>query len=1187
MKDQIQAYHAKPDLSNDIPIEMPALQEPQEGIQRSCSSPADPNTSTALQTPPKEDTPKVRQPEVEEENGQSPQTPQEQGSAPKTTLQNNENALPGDHIADRATEAASGSKEQAGEASSTEKAGKKGQRTEAESDRAAANGRPNINSQKARRQESKKAAPDSTPEILIIGDGNVARIAGALRRIWDNTVHVEQRFERKATADRLQHLLRRHNDRKSRGAGLVVIHAGVQDVLNGSQPGDIAQAIRECGPIYTVAGASKEQRQAQPHISREVRTKCHRPGNANRNSATLGDEIRGSQHAPQGVQWQHPGPPSADILDEHGASADPMHTALPAEGAPSSTDSGTAQTTASTDRPDVMVSPPLMSPRSPGRCAGVPSTRAEFSSADMGAAPGHCPPYNDPRANTQSQRKPRALSNGWRHDPPAVDAQFAVATPDVAIANPPMISKLHRRHRRRRITTNVNVGFLNLHGARKAAKWAELYATLNMENISLYGVAETHIRELEEPPVDPEWQWAGCNRTGDCRKGGGVGVLWRNNAAWVPMKGPCDEHIWVTGSESVLFGVVYLTVASGPHDGNDKVLQCIVEDVKRWGADREVLLMGDFNGHIPATDGYLDYNGKLLRCAEQLSLEIVNLRTDCEGCFTWCARSSCSTIDYALATAKLAARIAQVHIDEDGQFGLGSDHNRIRLSFSRGGREVSREGRQDFENCLQRRKSHSYSEFVCALDAVMRTRMVQERRPGHRPQNSWWDREVEVAWKERGHANREHRRTVKGLDTEVCAEKWAVYLDHKHKVQALVQCKIADYNLRLIQSIRQEGRSAAHKFWTYVRSLDRAALPPPPLVDAATGQPVTEPCEYITQHFSRIFGASDPTTTTPLTEEEAVSPNTGQSPSQEEPPWTFSRLTVERALKRVRARTATGPDGMPARVLKCLGKDSREQLAEILTAIIEGGPIPKEWHEGKVILIPKRGGDARNIEDYRPITVTSVMYRLFAGVIKAWLNDLVLMAESHQELQSLLDICQTEIVSLGLRFNIKKSAVVRLAGGSTDAAALTLGGESLAARNEYSYLGVTLCVDAAKYSLHETKIRQAALQAQRILRRRCLWGWNRFQMIRDLWKMVHVPGLTFGNAVVCISSTTREWLERKQREVGRAALGGHGRVANEAGPYAVGRIEFEDGRCSSRNQLPYSASGNIITLIEVFATHYG
>ncbi|XP_049267539.1 uncharacterized protein LOC125756680 [Rhipicephalus sanguineus] len=104
----------------------------------------------------------------------------------------------------------------------------------------------------------------------------------------------------------------------------------------------------------------------------------------------------------------------------------------------------------------------------------------------------------------------------------------------------------------------------------------------------------------------------------------------------------------------------------------------------------------------------------------------------------------------------------------------------------------------------------------------------------------------------------------------------------------------------------------------------------------------------------------------------------------------------------------------------------------------------------------------------------------------AFADDLVVMAESSQDLQSLLDICQTEVTSLGLRFNTKKSAVVCLAGGNTDAAALTLGGEPLTARNDYRYLGVTLCVEAAKYSLHETMIRQAALQAQRILHRRCL-----------------------------------------------------------------------------------------------------
>ncbi|KAH7936456.1 hypothetical protein HPB52_023568 [Rhipicephalus sanguineus] len=49
-----------------------------------------------------------------------------------------------------------------------------------------------------------------------------------------------------------------------------------------------------------------------------------------------------------------------------------------------------------------------------------------------------------------------------------------------------------------------------------------------------------------------------------------------------------------------------------------------------------------------------------------------------------------------------------------------------------------------------------------------------------------------------------------------------------------------------------------------------------------------------------------------------------------------------------------------------------------------------------------------------------------------------------------------------------------------------------------------------------------------------------------LWKSVHVPGLTFANAILCLSANTREWLERGKRAAGRLALGCHGRVAVEA-----------------------------------------
>ncbi|KAL3190682.1 hypothetical protein MRX96_002347 [Rhipicephalus microplus] len=141
-----------------------------------------------------------------------------------------------------------------------------------------------VKQHKTKRQEKKKAPPGSAPEVLVIGDGNAPRIAGALRRVWDNTVIVKQRSERKATTDRLQHLLRRHREGESHGAGLVVLHAGIQDVLNGSQPEDIVKAIRESVAPFTqklvicsapeVATRGKAMRAKAMLLNTELRKLC-------------------------------------------------------------------------------------------------------------------------------------------------------------------------------------------------------------------------------------------------------------------------------------------------------------------------------------------------------------------------------------------------------------------------------------------------------------------------------------------------------------------------------------------------------------------------------------------------------------------------------------------------------------------------------------------------------------------------------------------------------------------------------------------------------------------------------------------------------------------------------------------------------------------------------------------------
>ncbi|KAH7955015.1 hypothetical protein HPB49_023977 [Dermacentor silvarum] len=361
----------------------------------------------------------------------------------------------------------------------------------------------------------------------------------------------------------------------------------------------------------------------------------------------------------------------------------------------------------------------------------------------------------------------------------------------------------------------AKVGFLNMHGARKHSKWEELYQMLDAEDMLLYAVAETHLLGLEEPPVDLKWQWAGCNRAQGARKGGGVGILWRSDAG----------NIW--------------TKLEGP----------------------EVLVMGDFNGHVQLIDGYQDRNGGLmLQLAERLSLEVANLRPDCIGETTWSARNSRSCIDYALTSPNLTAHMTRVHVDESGQFSLGSDHNRIALTFSASAHRVHRTDRcksvrqylpatsfervaGDFEKSGIHMRQTTYAEFIDELHHTMRR---YEKR----------DQQVKTALEARRAANRAHRNAVRSLSTEECHQAWQEFLKRKKDMQKIVQKKITESNQKQLRTITEAGRNGPQKFWAYISSLDREA--PRPILRDAPGEEVTDSEEHLTAYMQQLYNSSIP-----------------------------------------------------------------------------------------------------------------------------------------------------------------------------------------------------------------------------------------------------------------------------------------------------------------------------------------
>lgn len=176
-------------------------------------------------------------------------------------------------------------------------------------------------------------------------------------------------------------------------------------------------------------------------------------------------------------------------------------------------------------------------------------------------------------------------------------------------------------------------------------------------------------------------------------------------------------------------------------------------------------------------------------------------------------------------------------------------------------------------------------------------------------------------------------------------------------------------------------------------------------------------------------------------------------------------------------------------------------------------------------------------------------------------DDIVLLADNTKDLQQLLDICSEEARATGLRFNLTKSACMVVVSQEDHtqytASRLILQGNPVEWTNTYRYLGVTLSA-APHYALrYEKELRPKAIRQRAFLNTRALWAFNKFEVTRELWKSVAVPALTFANSVLCLSSGTRQSLEIRQKEAGRAALGVHRGVPNEAMQGEVGWSSFE------------------------------
>ncbi|CAH2267191.1 jg2924 [Pararge aegeria aegeria] len=94
----------------------------------------------------------------------------------------------------------------------------------------------------------------------------------------------------------------------------------------------------------------------------------------------------------------------------------------------------------------------------------------------------------------------------------------------------------------------------------------------------------------------------------------------------------------------------------------------------------------------------------------------------------------------------------------------------------------------------------------------------------------------------------------------------------------------------------------------------------------------------------------------------------------------FTQSYVRKALFSLDVNKASGPDGIPAVVLKTCAPELTPVLTRLFRHSYSAGTVPSSWKTALVHPVPKKG-DKSDPANYRPIAVTSQLSKVMESLI--------------------------------------------------------------------------------------------------------------------------------------------------------------------------------------------------------------
>ena len=183
--------------------------------------------------------------------------------------------------------------------------------------------------------------------------------------------------------------------------------------------------------------------------------------------------------------------------------------------------------------------------------------------------------------------------------------------------------------------------------------------------------------------------------------------------------------------------------------------------------------------------------------------------------------------------------------------------------------------------------------------------------------------------------------------------------------------------------------AAQKRFWNYIKSLKKDNTGVSALKENGKLHPdPTSKANILNRQYQSVFTHEDKT--------HIPTPDGLPFPSM--PEITVNPAGVEKLLRQLNPSKASGPDNIPAKILKECSRELAPLITTLFTKTIQEGKIPCDWKEANITAVFKKGD--RNIpSNYRPVSLTSIICKLQEHIIVSNVLD-------HLDHHNILTDCQ-------------------------------------------------------------------------------------------------------------------------------------------------------------------------------------